>query len=51
MEREIALRQQRLLTDVTVALSSYMGNRGENFYGAEKKAVRGTDLCGQCNSA
>lgn len=51
MEREIALRQQRLLTDVTVTLSSYMVNRGENFYGAEKKAIRGTGMCGQCNSA
>ena len=51
MEREIALRQQRLLTDVTVTLSSYMVERGENFYGAEKKAIRGTGLCGQCNSA
>ena len=50
MERETALRQQRLQNDVTVTLSSYMVKRGENFYGAEKKAVRGTGLCGQCNS-
>lgn len=51
MERETALRQQRLQTDVTMTLSSYMVNRGENFYGAEKKAIRGTGLCGHCNSA
>lgn len=51
MEQETALRQQRLLTDVTVTLSSYMVKQGENVYGAEKKAVRGTGLCGQCNSA
>ncbi len=51
MERETALQQQRLLNDVTVTLSSYMVNRGENIYGAEKKAIRGTGLCGQCNSA
>lgn len=51
MEQETALRQQRLLTDVTVTLLSYMVKRGENVYGAEKKAVRGTGLCGQCNSA
>ena len=37
MEQETALRQQRLLTDVIVTLSSYMVKRGENVYGAEKK--------------
>lgn len=37
MERETALRQQRLQTDVTVTLSSYMVNRGrEHLWGREK---------------
>lgn len=44
MERETALRQQRLQTDVTMTLSSYMVIEGENIYGAEKKAIRGTGL-------
>lgn len=37
MERETALRQQRLQTDVTMTLSSYMVNRGgEHLWGREK---------------
>ena len=37
MERETALRQQSLLNDVTVTLSSYMVNReGELLWGREK---------------
>lgn len=37
MEQETALRQQRLQTDVTVTLSSYMVNRGrEHLWGREK---------------
>ena len=37
MERETALRQQRLQTDVTMTLSSYMVNRGgELLWGREK---------------
>ena len=37
MELETALRQQRLQTDVTVTLSSYMVNRGgEHLWGREK---------------
>lgn len=37
MEQETALRQQRLQSDVTVTLSSYMVNRwGEHLWGREK---------------
>ena len=40
MERETALRQQRLQTDVTMTLSSYMVNRGgEHLWGRGKSGL------------